>query len=92
METSYVVAGMNVVKCEHCGVDKQGKPLPKGGNVFLSVDLSLYNKIRHRCSVLMEGRCHRCKRKSRAKLIHPAAPIASEPAIGRVVHTFNNLG
>jgi len=91
MDTGYVVAGINVVKCEHCGVNKNGSLRANGGNVFISVDANLYETIRHDCSAFVQGKCHLCGRLSRAKLIHPAAPKAAEKAIGQVVSTWKSL-
>ena len=89
-DTAYVVAGMNVVKCEHCGFDGQGKPRTDGGNVFLVVDLKLYGIIRHDCAHLMKGKCKKCKRTSETKLIHPLAPKASEQTIRNITQAVLN--
>lgn len=83
-DTAYVTAGMNVVKCEHCGFDGQGKPRTDGGNVFLVVDLDLYETIRHDCARQMKGKCKRCGRISETKLVHPLAPKASEQTIRNI--------
>ena len=90
IDTAYVKAGMNVVKCEHCGFDGQGKPRTDGGNVFLSVDLDLYEVIRHDCAHMIKGRCKKCKRISHTKLIHPLAPKASEQTIRDITHAVLN--
>ena len=82
IDTNYIVAGINVAKCEHCGMSRTGSPKKDGGNAFISVGLKLYERVRHDCSLKAKGRCHRCGRMSRADFIHPLAPAASEEAIG----------
>ena len=81
IDTNYIVAGMNVAKCEHCGMSKSGSPKKGGGNVFVQIGLELYERVRHDCFLKARGKCHKCKRISRADFIHPAAPKASEEAI-----------
>lgn len=81
IDTNYIVAGINVAKCEHCGMSGSGSPKKDGGNVFVSIGLKLYEQARHDCFLKAEGRCHKCNRISRADFIHPAAPKASEEAI-----------
>lgn len=85
IDTAYVIAGINVVKCEHCGFDGQGKLRTKGGNVFISVDLDMYEGIRHDCARLVKGKCKKCGRISHTKLIHPMAPRSTEKAIRQLV-------
>ena len=81
IDTNYIVAGINVAKCEHCGMSKTGSPKKDGGNVFISVDLRQYELVRHDCFLRAKGKCRQCKRISRAEFIHPAAPQASEETI-----------
>ena len=81
IDTNYIVAGMNVAKCEHCGMSKTGSPKKDGGNVFISVGLYLYERVRHDCSLKAKGKCRKCGRMSRADFVHPLAPAASEEAI-----------
>ena len=81
IDTNYIVAGINVAKCEHCGMSKTGSPKKDGGNVFVSVDLKMYARARHDCLLKARGKCRKCKRMSRADFIHPLAPAASEDAI-----------
>lgn len=81
IDTNYIVAGMNIAKCEHCGMSRSGSPKKDGGNVFISVDLYQYELARHDCFLKAKGKCRQCKRISRADFIHPAAPKASEEAI-----------
>ena len=81
IDTNYIVAGMNVAKCEHCGMSKTGSPKKDGGNVFVSIGLKLYARVRHDCSLKAMGRCHKCGKMSRVDFIHPLAPVASEEAI-----------
>jgi hypothetical protein len=84
MDTAYVQMGMNVVKCGHCGFDKNDRLIPNGGNVFISIGPMLYEEIRHTCSTILEGVCHLCNRKSSTKFVHTPAPQATEATIKEV--------
>ena len=84
LDTNYIVAGVNVVKCEHCGMDGGGKPRKEGGNVFIRIGLKRYERVRHDCFLKAMGRCHKCGKMSFAEFVHPAAPEASEESIRNI--------
>jgi len=87
IDTNYIVAGVNVAKCEHCGFDKYGKPRQDGGNVFIKIGLKRYEKVRHDCFLRTRGRCRKCGRLSFADFVHVPAPKASEETIREIAKT-----
>ena len=84
IDTNYIAAGINVAKCQHCGMSKTGSPKKDGGNVFISIGLNLYERVRHDCFLRAKGRCRQCGRLSLAEFIHPAAPEATEASINEL--------
>lgn len=84
---NYVVAGMNVTKCEFCGYDKTGHVNSKGGNVFIPVSLERYEAIRHDGYWEVDAKCTK-GHTTKVKLIHPLGPQANEESIRQLQEQF----